>query len=42
MEDTSFTLKLRLLRTELMDSLLYGRVARDLGQRHFADLLTAH
>ena len=42
MEDSSFTLKLRLPRTEVMDTLLYGRVARNLGQRHVADLRMAH
>ena len=42
MEVAWFTLNLRLLRTEVMDTLLYGRVARNLGQGHFADLRTAH
>ena len=42
MEDASFTPKVRLLRTEVMDTLLYGRVARNLGQGNFADLRTAH
>ena len=42
MEDASFTLKLRLLRTEVMKTLLYGHVARNLGQGHFADLRTVH
>ena len=42
MEDASFTLKLRLLRTEVMDTLLYGRVAPNLGRELFADLPTAH
>ena len=28
MQDASFTQKVRLLRTEVMDTLLYGRVAR--------------
>ena len=42
MEDASFTLKVRLLTTEVMDTVLYERVARNLGQGHFADLRTAH
>ena len=42
MEDVSLTLKLRLLRIEVMNTLLYGRVARNLGQGHFADLRTEH
>ena len=42
MEDASFTLKVRLLRTEVMDTLLYGCVARNLGRGHFADLRTAY
>ena len=31
MEDASFTLEVRLLKTEVMDTLLYARVARNLG-----------
>ena len=42
MGDASFTLKVRLLRTEVMDTLLYGRVSRNLGQGHSTDLRTAH
>ena len=42
MEDVSFTPKVRLLRTEVMEALLYGCVTRNLGQRHFADLRIAH
>ena len=42
MEDALLTLKVRLLRTEVMDTLLYGSAARNLGQGHFADLRTAH
>ena len=42
MEDASFKLKLRLLWTEVMDTLLHGHVARNLGQGHFADLRMAH
>ena len=38
MEHASCTLKVHLLRTEVMDTLLYGRVARNLGQGHFPDL----
>ena len=38
MEDASFILKVRPLRTEVIDTMLFGRVARDLGQGHFADL----
>ena len=41
-EDVSFTLKVHLLWTEVMDTLLYGRAARNLGRGHFADLRTAH
>ena len=37
-EDASFALKVRLLTTEVMDTLLYGRVARNPRQGHFADL----
>ena len=42
MKHASFTIYVRLPRTEMMDTLLYRRVARNLGQRHFADLRTAH
>ena len=42
MEDASFTLKVRLLKTEVMDTLPYVRVSRTLGQGHFTDLRTAH
>ena len=42
MEDAGFTRKVRLLKTEVIDALLYGRMARNLGQGHFADLRTAH
>ena len=38
MEDASFIPKVRLLKTEVIDTLLYGRVARDLCQGHIADL----
>ena len=39
MEDASFTLlAVRLIRTEVMNTLLYGRVAGNLGQGHFDDL----
>ena len=41
-EDASFTPEVRLLRTDVMDTLLYGHVSRNLGQGHFADLRTAH
>ena len=37
MEDASFILKARLLKTEVIDTLLYGRVARDLCQGNFDD-----
>ena len=42
MEDASFPLKVRLLRTGVMDTLLYGRVARNFSQGHLADIRTAH
>ena len=42
MEDASFILKVHLPWTEVMDTLLYGRAALNLGQGHFADLRTVN
>ena len=42
MEDTPFTLKVRMLKAEVMETLLHGCVTWTLGQEHFADLRTAH
>ena len=42
MQDDSFTLQVRLLRKEVMDALLNGRMARNLGQGYFSDLRTAY
>ena len=41
MEDALFTLKVRLLKTEVMETLLYGCVTWALGLEHFAKLRTA-
>ena len=42
MEDVPFTLKVRMLKAEVMETLLYGRVTWTLGQEHVAELRTAH
>ena len=42
MEDAPFMLKVRLLKTEVMETLLYGFVTWALGLEHFANLRTAH
>ena len=42
MEDAPFKLKVRLLKIEVMETLLYGCVTWTLGQEHFAELRTAH
>ena len=42
MEDAQFTLKVRMLKAEVMETLLYGCVTWTLGQEHFAELRTAH
>ena len=42
MEDAPFTLKVRMLKAEVMETLLYGCVTWTLGQEHFAELRTAH
>ena len=42
MEDASFTLKVHMLRMELMETLVYDRVAWNLCQGHIADLRTVH
>ena len=42
MEDAPFMLKVRLLKTEVMGTLLYGCVTWALGLEHFAKLRTAH
>ena len=41
-EDASFTLKVRILHVQVMETLLYGCVTWTLGQEHFAELRTAH
>ena len=41
-EETLFTLKVRLQKAEVMDTLLYGCVTRILSQGHFPDLLSAN
>ena len=41
-EDAPFMLKVRLLQTEVMETLLYGCVTWALGLEHFAKLRTAH
>ena len=42
MEYASFTTKVRLLRTEVMEALMEGCATRKFGQAHFADLRMAH
>ena len=42
MEAAPFALKLRMLKAEVMENLLYGCVTRTLGKEHFAELRTAH
>ena len=42
MEDAPFTLQIRLLKAEVMETLLYGCVTWALDQEHFAELRTAH
>ena len=42
MEDATFTLKVRMLKAEVVETLLYGCVTWTLGQEHFAELRTAH
>ena len=42
MGDAPFTLKVRILKAEVMETLLYGWVTWTLGQEHFAELRTAH
>ena len=42
MEDAPFTLKVRMLKAEVMETLLYACVTWTLGQEHFAELRTAH
>ena len=37
-----FTLKLRILKAEVMEILLYGCVAWTIGEEHFTELRTAH
>ena len=41
MEDAPFTLKVRMLKAEVMETLLYGCVTWTLGQEHFAELRTS-
>ena len=42
MEAAPFALKLRMLKVEVMETLLYGCVTWILGKEHFAELRTAH
>ena len=42
MEAAPFALKLRMLKAEVMDTLLYGCVTWALGKEHFAELQTPH
>ena len=42
MEDAPFGLKLRMLKTEEIESLLYGCVTWTPGKVHLAELRTAH
>ena len=42
MEAAPFALKLRMLKAEVMETLLYGCVTWTLGKEHFAELRTAH
>ena len=41
-EAAPFALKLRMLKAEVMETLLYGCVTWTLGKEHFAELRTAH
>ena len=41
MEADPFALKLRVLKAEVMETLLYGCVTWTLGKEHFAELRTA-
>ena len=41
MESAPFTLKVCMLKVEVMETLLYGGVTRTLGKEHFAELRTA-
>ena len=42
MEAAPFALKLRMLKAEVMETLLYGCVTWTLGKERFAELRTAH
>ena len=42
MEAAPFTLKVRMLKADVMETLLYGYVTWTLGKEHFAELRTAH
>ena len=42
MEAAPFALKLRMLKAEVMETLLYGCVKWTLGKEHFAELRMAH
>ena len=42
MEAAPFALELRMLKAEVMETLLYGCVTWTLGKEHFAELRTAH
>ena len=41
-EAAPFALKLRMLKADVMETLLYGCVTWTLGKEHFAELRTAH
>ena len=41
MEAAPFALRVRMLKVEVMETLLYGCVTWTLGQEHFAELRTA-
>ena len=42
MEDAPFTLKVRMLKAEVMETLLYGFVTWTVGKEHFDELRTTH
>ena len=42
MEAAPFTIKVRLLKAEAMETLLYGCATWTLGKEHLAELIVAH
>ena len=42
MEAAPFTVKVRMLKAKVMETLPYGCVTRTIGKEHFAELRTAH